>query len=196
MTGRIHNQKTAPTKRLLVLGLTITLSFSAICGRVLWTTGDKDYLNSRAAAANLTSSLASEINRNIELYDLSLQAVVDGLKLPDINKISPELRQVVLFDRAATAQDLGSIFVLDPVGRVTLDSQSLVPVEANYSDHDFFQVHENRADIGLFISRPWIARDGQYLISFSRRITNADGSFGGVVAGGMRLSYFHGLLKK
>ena len=94
MTESITKQKTAPTKRLLALGLTVTLSFSAICGWVLWHAGDRDYLHSRAAAANLVSSLASEIDRNIELYDLSLQAAVDGMKLPDINRISRELKQV------------------------------------------------------------------------------------------------------
>jgi len=77
MSERIARQKTAPTKRLLALGLTITLSFSAICGWVLWHAGDRDYLHSRAAAANLVSSLASEIDRNIERRSPLLQR--DGI---------------------------------------------------------------------------------------------------------------------
>ena len=196
MAVGITRQKTTPTKRLLALGLMITLSFSAICGWVLWQAGDRDYLHSRDAAANLVASLASEIDRNIELYDLSLQAVVDGMKLPDINKISPELRQVVLFDRASTAKDMGSILVLDVRGTVVLDSRALVPAEMSYAGRDLFQVHADRADVGLYISRPWIAADGQHLIGFSRRMSNDDGSFGGVVAGSMRVSYFHNLFRK
>ncbi len=196
MTTRFARQKTAPTKWLLMLGLAVTLSFSAICGWVLWQAGGRDYLHSREAAANLVSSLASEIDRNIELYDLSLQAVVDGMKLPEIDKISPELRQVVLFDRAATAKDMGSILVTDRLGKVVLDSHSLVPAEANYSGRDFFQIHVRQADAGLYISRPWVAPDGQYLIGFSRRIANPDGSFGGIVAGSMHVSYFHNLFRK
>jgi diguanylate cyclase (GGDEF)-like protein len=196
MSWGIPKPKAAPTKRLLALGLAVTLSFSAICGYVLWTTGERDFEHNRAAAANLVASIASEIDRNIELYDLSLQAVVDGIKLPEISKISPELRQVVLFDRAATAKDMGSILVLDNRGTVTQDSRSLVTAERNFATSDFFQVHMRRADAGLFISRPWVSNDGQHLISFSRRISNADGSFGGVVAGTMHLSYFHSLFKK
>ena len=196
MTTRIGKQKTAPTKRLLMLGLAVTLSFSAICGWVLWQAGGRDYLHSREAATNLVSSLASEIDRNIELYDLSLQAVVDGIKLPEIDKISPELRQVVLFDRAATAKDMGSILVTDRLGKVVLDSRSLQPADANYSGLDFFQIHVRQADAGLYISRPWVAPDGQYLIGFSRRISNPDGSFGGIVAGSLRVSYFHNLFRK
>lgn len=196
MSRGIPRPKAAPTKRLLALGLAIALGFSAICGGVLWTMGERDFEHSRAAAANLVASIASEIDRNMELYDLSLQAVVDGMKLPEISKISPELRQVVLFDRAATAKDMGSILVLDDHGKVTLDSRSLAPSGKSFAASDFFQAHVRQADAGLFISRPWVAEDGQYLISFSRRISNADGSFGGVVAGSMRLSYFHSLFRK
>ena len=196
MTKRIGKQKAAPTKRLLMLGLAVTLSFSAICGWVLWQAGGRDYLHSRDAAANLVSSLASEIDRNIELYDLSLQAVVDGLKLPEIDKVSPEMRQVVLFDRAATAKDMGSILVTDRLGKVVLDSRTLQPAEANFSGRELFQIHVKQADVGLYISRPWVAPDGQYLIGFSRRISNPDGSFGGIVCGSMRVSYFHNLFRK
>jgi diguanylate cyclase (GGDEF)-like protein len=196
MSWGIPKPKSAPTKRLLALGLAVTLSFTAICGGVLWTMGERDFEHNQTAAANLVASIASEIDRNIELYDLSLQAVVDGIKLPEINKIAPELRQVVLFDRAATAKDMGSILVLDSRGTITLDSRSLAPAERNFANSDFFQAHVHRADVGLFISRPWIGDDGQHLISFSRRISNADGSFGGVVAGSMHLSYFHSLFRK
>ncbi len=102
----------------------------------------------------------------------------------------------MLFDRAATAKDMGSILVLDARGDVMLDSRAFTPAAKNFAGSDFFQTHLQRADAGLFISRPWIADDGQYLISLSRRISNPDGSFGGVVAGSMRLSYFHSLFKK
>jgi diguanylate cyclase (GGDEF)-like protein len=196
MHGLVAKPRKVPTKRLLALGVGLILSFSAICASILWEMAGKDYASSKQAATNLVASISSEIDRNIELYSLSLQAVVDGLKLAEINKVSPELRQVVLFDRAATAKDLGSIMVLDEAGNVMLDSRMLSPRKANFADHDFFQVHQKRGDVGLYISPPWVTREGEYLISLSRRIDNEDGSFGGVVAGSMRLSYFHDLFRK
>src|SRR5258708_22664054 len=140
MNWGIQKPKSTPTKRLMALGLAVTLSFSAICGGVLWTMGERDFEHNRAAAANLVASIASEIDRNIELYDLSLQAVVDGIKLPEINKIPPGLRQGVLFDRAATAKDMGAILVLDARGTVTLDSHSLAPAEKSFAASYFLQV--------------------------------------------------------
>ncbi|UQR67625.1 sensor domain-containing diguanylate cyclase [Bradyrhizobium sp. C-145] len=185
-----------PTKRLLALGVGLTLGFSGICAAILWEMAEKDFQHAKEAATNLVASIASEIDRNIELYDLSLQAVADGVKLPEINRVSPELRQVVLFDRAATAKDLGSILVLDAAGNVRLDSRTVRPREANFADHDFFRVHQERPDAGLFISAPWVTPDGEYLISLSRRISGRDGSFDGIAAGSMRLSYFHNLFRK
>jgi diguanylate cyclase (GGDEF)-like protein len=158
--------------------------------------GRRDRDKALDAAANLVATIANDISRNIELYDLSLQAVVDGLKLPDINKIDPELRRLVLFDRAATAKDLGAILVIDNAGDVVVDSRSGEPVAVNHLERDFFQVHQQRADAGLYISRPWISPQGRYLVSLSRRISSPDGTFAGVVAGTMRLSYFHDLFRK
>jgi diguanylate cyclase (GGDEF)-like protein len=196
MDGLVPKPRTVPAKRLLAVGIGLILSFSAICASILWQMAARDYLSARQAASNLVASISSEIARNIELYSLSLQAVVDGIKLPEIERISPQLRQVVLFNRAATAGAMGSILVLNAAGNVTSDSRTLSPRKANFSDHDFFLVHQNRSDVGLFISPPWISREGEYLISLSRRIENPDGSFGGVVAGSMPLGYFFDLFRK
>ncbi|KWV57883.1 hypothetical protein AS156_37420 [Bradyrhizobium macuxiense] len=196
MDGLLPRPRAIPAKRLLALGIGLVLCFSALCASILWEMAQKDYQHAKEGATNLVASIASEIDRNIELYDLSLLAVADGEKLPEINSISPELRQVVLFDRAATAKDLGSILVLNTAGDVTLDSRTLAPRKANFADHDFFRIHQARKDAGLFISPPWVTSEGEYLISLSRRISNNDGSFAGVVAGSMRLSYFHNLFRK
>ena len=62
----------------------------------------------------------------------------------------------------------------------------------NRGDEEYFTVHRDQPDVGLFISRPML-HHGAYAIVLSRRITGADGSFLGVVAGSIRFSYFHDL---
>ncbi len=64
-----------------------------------------------------------DITHMIELYDLSLQSVVDGLKLPGIGALDAAMRNEVLFDRAATARFLGPLQVVNEAGRVTIDSE-------------------------------------------------------------------------
>lgn len=57
---------------------------------------------------NLLQVIERDIARNVEIIDLSLQGVVDNLKVPGLAGASPSLRRIALFDRAATARDMGS----------------------------------------------------------------------------------------
>ena len=181
---------------LIALGVIVTLGFSAIVASVMWESRDQERERARLAATNVIAAMSSEIDRNLELYDLSLQAVVEGLKLPALSKLTPELRQLVLFDRAATAKDMGSIFVLDKNGTVTTDSRTLTPKPYNYADRDFFKSQIDGLGDGPYLSRPFIAPNGEYVIAISRRLTDANGAFAGVVVGTLRLSYFHKMFLK
>ncbi|WP_408151462.1 hypothetical protein [Caballeronia glebae] len=59
----------------------------------------------RETSRNLALIAEQDIERNFELYALSLQAVVDGMNNPHILALPRDLRRLVLFDRAATGSD-------------------------------------------------------------------------------------------
>lgn len=183
-------------KRLIAIGICITAGFCAVFAAGLWESRNRDREQAQLAASNVVASISSEIERNLELYVLSLDAVIDGLKLPDIETIRPQLRQHVLFDRAATAKDMGSIFVLDRNGTLIYDSRLLAPLPEGHDERDYFAAHKRNPQAGLYVSLPWHAIDGDY-IAISRALTDASGQFSGAVVGTMRLSYFesmfHGL---
>jgi diguanylate cyclase (GGDEF)-like protein len=141
---------------------------------------------------NLASGVDADINRNIELYDLSLRAVASNMVIPEIKDVPRSVRHLILFDHAATAKHFGAIQVFDTEGKLTADASTLDPVPENRVDEEFFRIHLDQPDLGLFISRPMLHR-GAYAIVLSRRITDADGRFLGVVAGSIRFSYFHEL---
>ncbi len=69
-------------------------------------------------AARLAAAFASDMSHNFETLDLSLQAVVENLKQPGIDQLRPELRNLLLFDRSATARHLGSILGRQPALRL------------------------------------------------------------------------------
>ena len=148
------------------------------------------------ASNNIVATIEADIARTLESYELSLQAVIDGLKLPETNQVSKQTRQVILFDRAATAKHLGAIRVIDADGHVIIHSRSLDPQEPNRSERDYFKVHAQSANAGLYLGRPFEGDDGQYIIGVSRRLSHADGSFAGVVVGSLQLGYFHDLFRK
>jgi hypothetical protein len=57
----------------------------------------------RQTLENLASGIDADINRNIELYDLSLRAVASNLAMPEIKDVSKAIRHLILFDHAAKA---------------------------------------------------------------------------------------------
>jgi diguanylate cyclase (GGDEF)-like protein len=146
----------------------------------------------RQTLENLASGIDADINRNIEVYDLSLRNVVNNVGLPEIADVSKPILHLILFDHAATTQHFGAIQVFDATGRLTIDASTLDPPPENRGDEDYFKVHRDNPDVGLFISKPMLHR-GAFAIVLSRRINAPDGHFLGVVAGSIRFSYFHDL---
>jgi len=149
----------------------------------------------RQTLENLAAGIDADISRNIELYDLSLRAVASSLALPDIGGVSKEIRQLILFDRATTVRHFGAIQVFDATGQLTIDASSLDPRPENRGDEEYFAVHRDNRDSGLFVSRPMLYR-GAYSIVLSRRLSDEDGGFLGVVVGTIRFSYFHELFER
>src|SRR3981189_2415696 len=194
--GRRENVANRPWRlsaKLLIASSVVTvIGFSAICANVMLDMRHGEEELARQTLENLASGIDADISRNVELYDLSLRAVASNVVLPEIQKVGKAVRHLILFDHAATAKHFGAIQVFDAEGRLTVDASTLDPVDENRSNEEYFQVHRDQPDAGLFISRPMLHR-GAYAIVLSRRITDADGSFLGVVAGSIRFSYFHDL---
>jgi diguanylate cyclase (GGDEF)-like protein len=194
--GRRENTANRPWRlsaKLLIASSVVTvIGFSAICASVMLDMRHGEEELARQTLDNLASGIDADISRNVELYDLSLRAVVSTMLMPEIKDVSKPIRHLILFDHAATAKHFGAIQMFDAEGRLTIDASTLDPIEENRSDEEFFQVHRDNPDAGLFISRPMLHR-GAYSIVLSRRVTGADGGFLGVVAGSIRFSYFHDL---
>jgi diguanylate cyclase (GGDEF)-like protein len=180
---------------VIVASLALACAILAISVWVLLEMRKDALRRAQESAFNLSLLVERDTSRNLEVYDLSLQAVIEGLQQPGVMQLPPTIRQMVLFDRSASAKDLGSLLVMDENGNVIIDSQASPPRHLNLADRDYFQVHRASADRGLYVSHPFEARQsgGTASIALSRRLSHPDGSFAGVVAGTMRLSYFRRL---
>ncbi len=182
-----------------LLGVAVA-SVTAICsivGLMLYSSRIEIANSALTAASNIAEAVTQDENRNIELLDLSLQALRDGVRDADVLTLPSKFQHAILFDRAATAKDLGALLFLDDEGRILLDSESDPPRRQKFGDRDFFRAHSHRDDRGLFISRPFLSPfDGDWTIALSRRVDNDDGSFAGVVVGMMKLAYFDKLFNK
>ena len=179
--------------KLLVASTLITiLGFSAVCVSVMLDMRHGEEELARQTGENLAATIDADISRNIEVFDLSLRAVVNNLMSSEIKNVSPALRHLILFDHAATARHFGAIQVFNEQGRLTTDASTLDPVPTSVADDEFFTTHRDHTDTGLFISRPVMYR-GAHAVLLSRRIDNPNGGFAGVVVGAIRFSYFQNL---
>ena len=125
---------------LIVTIVTIVLALLGLGAAMLAEMRQSAWHQALQSSTNVVATIEADIARNIELYDLSLRAVVDNLKDPEIEQVSPKLRQLILFDRAATAKYLGAMLVIDEMGRVVANSNELRPSLKDYSDRDDFRV--------------------------------------------------------
>jgi diguanylate cyclase (GGDEF)-like protein len=194
--GRRKDKASRPwrlsAKLLIACSVVTVIGFSAICVNVMLDMRRSEEELARQTLENLASGIDSDIGRNVELYDLSLRSVANNMVAPEINDVSKPLRQLILFDRGATARHFGAIQVFDAAGKLIVDASTLDPLPEDRSSEEYFTVHRDQPNTGLFISRPML-HHGSYAIVLSRRITGNDGSFLGVVAGSIRFSYFHDL---
>ena len=181
----------------IALGVLAPLGMLALSGLMLLDLRRDAWGRAEQTSHNLLQVLAVDIARNFEIIDLSLRAVVDNLKADGLDEVSPPLRQLILFDRSVTARDMGVILVLDENGDSIVDAGALPARRTNNADRDYFRAHRERADLGLYISRPMVSRLlGEPVIVASRRIDKPDGSFGGVVLGSLKLTYFSGMFDR
>ncbi|WOH65654.1 diguanylate cyclase [Bradyrhizobium sp. BWA-3-5] len=179
-------------KLLIASSIATVIGFSAICTSVMFDMRRGEEELARQTLENLAAGIDADIARNIELYDLSLRNVASNLVIPEIHKVSKEIRHLILFDHAATAKHFGAIQVFDADGKLSIDAASLDPAPEDRSDEEYFQIHRANSNVGLYMSRPMLRRSA-YSIVFSRRINDSDGGFLGVVVGSIRFSYFHEL---
>ena len=140
-------------------------------------------------ADNLTRVFAAHVVRVVDDADrvlLSLRAEY----AKDPQHFDIENAQVYLSDLILQLSVIGPDGVLKAA---TIEPSSGLRVDL--SDRDHYRAHVNADKDDLFISKPVLGRNsGRTSIQLSRRISNPDGSFGGVIVASIdqsRLAHFY-----
>ncbi|WP_267428727.1 cache domain-containing protein, partial [Methylobacterium sp. GC_Met_2] len=183
------------TRWLAVANLLTIAGLIGVAALLLWQMRADAERRSELTTNSLVQVLGRDIARNVELYDLSLQSVVESFSRTDVAQASPELRQLILFDRAASAPGFAFLLLLDARGVVVSGSNASAPKGLDRSDTEYFRHFSTHPDDdGLHISPPAISRvSGLRMIMLSRRLSNPDGSFAGVVVGGIKIDYLRSM---
>jgi PAS domain S-box-containing protein len=177
----------------LLAGATVIL-FAGSFGWTIYDARLKARQQALQQAGNIALAIEAEIARAVIGLDQSIQAAVKGMATPGLETMDPALRQAILFTGAPVYEGSNGVFIHNETGRLMYESVSIAPQSLNISDRGYFQVHRSQHDLGLVISPPIRAHvDGKWIIVLSRRINHPDGSFAGVVARPLNLSFFRSL---
>src|SRR3954447_19737339 len=98
---RVSWPSSLKTRTRLACGSLAAICFVAICVSALLDARADAERQAEETASNIASIVERDITRNIELFDHALQTAIDGLRLPGIWELSPQIRNMVLFDRAS-----------------------------------------------------------------------------------------------
>ena len=188
--------------RRLVAGAYVPLIVAALIAVILlaqvltlWRSYQATWLLAVHSAQNVMNTVAANIDRNLAVIDLTLRGAEEAFGAEGVRDLTPELRRMVLFDRAASARFLGALVILDRSGNLTEESESPKPRRMNFADRDYFKA-QLKEDAGTYVSAPFRSRlrDNDPSIALSRRISGPDGMFEGVVAAALRIAFFQSLL--
>jgi methyl-accepting chemotaxis protein len=139
----------------------------------------------RQHSANLARAFERDIITSLRGVDWTLQQLRQHY-----------LRQPNAVDFAARAEELTDgvsiqYVIIGPNGFTTVSSVSANTTPIDLSDREHFRVHVESDRDTLFISKPVLGRvSGKWTIQMTRRITAADGAFGGVIVASVEPSHF------
>src|SRR5207253_11324902 len=89
-----------------------------------------------------------------------------------------------LFRSLMHLPQVAAIIVYDANGLVVTRTSQTPRLDSQRTDRPYFVAHAKSADVGLFVSEPYLGGPGNAYWRFvlSRRLNGAGGTFGGVVA--------------
>jgi two-component system, sensor histidine kinase and response regulator len=147
--------------------------------------------NAGVAERNLAHALTQNADRAIEGTNIVLRTSVDLIEQAGIRSFSEDTLHAFLQERSDGLLAVKSLVVADADGHLLADSEAYNVTSVSIADQDFFTIHRDAVINDYFVGSPAHSRlDGQWTFAISRRISNPDGSFAGVVVADVDLSYF------
>jgi GGDEF domain-containing protein len=191
MSAFAHIRPRSAARGLKAFVVVVCLVILGLEGWRDWSEREQEIARISAETLNLAKSLAQHAEDTFEVADAVLVDVVDrvesGAALPStIGQL-----EAFLVERVQSLQRIKSLSVYGADGLLLTSSLPGHRGKVNVQDQPFFRHHRTSSASGWFF-RP-LVRDplgGDWVLTLSRRIENADGGFGGVAQVSIPPRYF------
>ena len=140
----------------------------------------------------MAASAAQNVARSLEQFDRRLLAVIDQHQSSQVQNLDAQARNASNFEALQREPYFGFVDVVDKYGQAVAGR----PRDANnWSERDYFaDLQHNRRD-SIFIGGRFSVDNPQAVgFTVSRRMSDGEGNFAGLVVLGVRLAYFRELL--
>lgn len=160
----------------------------------VWRTWQARAIEEREAAVSVTNmarALAQHADDTFKEADTVLVGLQERISVDGVGPAALERLHRLLIVSVRELPQLEGIFVYDQDGRWVVNSKPQLDHSLNNADRDYFIYHRDHAGAGPYVGLPIKSRSsGKWIATISRRISNADGSFGGVMLATIEMAYF------
>lgn len=173
--------------------------FAILLGHDLYVSRSHEYQVAQRDAGNLASVLERHLTASVEKIDIVLREVERSAlpmapALVEAGSVNRELFSRMQMIPEAQYQ---SLRIIDANGAVAYSAGETADLPKVFvGDRAYFMQQKAARGTDLVISEPILSRfTGKWVITLSRRLTNADGEFAGVVQAAIRADYMQSLFE-
>jgi PAS domain S-box-containing protein len=194
----IMQRRIRPAVAVVILTTLAILTMAVALALLLWHLRVKDLVHSRGETVSLSHILAEQTTRSLQNVDLVLlnARAAAGEFAARGEPLTRYAVHSMLRDRRSGMPQIKGIFITDATGRVVSTSRTFPAEGILVADREYFAVHRDRPQHGLYIGAPTHNRlDGIWTMYLSRRLSGRSGEFTGVIAVALNLGYFEDLYR-
>ena len=184
--GDVERKRTG--SRLIAFSLLLLLGINGFFAATLWVSWQDQFTQARRHSESMAESLAAHATSTVAGTDRQLSSIIEVLHERmghhhegRLAVNDPEVT-ALLQRRVALSPYIRAITVIDTGGSVINDTRYTTYQPHNLADRSYFAYHRDGGPDKMFIDIPVVSRiDGRWFIGMSRRITDLQGHFAGVV---------------
>lgn len=180
-----------PSLQLALAAFVIVVTFSLI-SILAWNSWNKRITKlheAEIATANMARALAQHAEDTISSIDNVLVGLIETLEHYSSNT---EFDRLTIFMRQRVADlSLHGLFVFNEHGKSVVTSREEQGEQVDVTDREYFIFHRDHIDSAPHLGPPVRSRySNEWILTISRRLEHADGSFAGVALAGISMQHF------
>jgi hypothetical protein len=170
----------------------VWLAAGIIIGSAAWADSQPEPGRPETPPPFMAASAAQNVARSLEQFDRRLLAVIDQHQSSQIQNLDAQARNASNFEALQREPYFGFVDVVDKYGQAVASR----PRDANnWSERDYFAALQHNRRDSIFIGGRFSVDNPQAVgFTVSRRMSDGEGNFAGLVVMGVRLAYFRELL--